>query len=149
MRIRQVDIGLLMNGFGINSTVAYRWFQAVASDFDCNGDALLNEADLPCVATVEDRDDVLEALQTLPGDLDGDGEVAFADFVVLAGNYGQDLPSYTDGNIDLQDGVGFEDFVILATNFGKTPSGLAAVPEPHGLAVVMGLLCLIGWWRKE
>ena len=105
---------------------------------DCNADGVVNAADLSCVSSIEGRDVVLDALNTLPGDLDGNGEVAFADFVVLSQNFGLDLPSYADGNIDLKNGVAFEDFQVLADNFAKTSSHVAAVPEPS----VLSLLCL-------
>ena len=40
---------------------------------------IINADDLACVTTIEDRDIVLAELNTLPGDLDGNGDVAFAD----------------------------------------------------------------------
>lgn len=110
---------------------------------DCHGDGILDAADLSCVSSVEARDAVLDALNALPGDLDGNGEVAFADFLVLSANFGTGQPSYADGNIDLNDGISFEDFLVLAGNFGKAPSGLSAVPEPTSfVAAWLGLLGL-------
>ena len=114
---------------------------AVQSLGDCSGDDELNRDDLSCVETIEDRDMVLAALHALPGDLDGNGEVSLADFLILSTNFGQDLPRYSDGNIDLKDGVGFADFLSLSRNFGKTPARGSAVPEPNGLAMIsLGLL---------
>lgn len=107
---------------------------------DCNLDTELDSHDLDCVTTVEFRDAVLMSLSTLPGDLDGNGDVAFADFLILSANFSSDSPAYTDGNIDLVEGVGFSDFLILSSNFGQTAaSELAAVPEPSA-----ALLCLLG-----
>ena len=79
---------------------------------------------------------MLAALDTLPGDLDGDGEIAFSDFLVLSANFGQDAASYADGNIDLTGGVEFADFLILSDNFGKTPGDVVAVPEPNCCVLV-------------
>lgn len=109
---------------------------------DCNLDTRLDAADLACVGSIEERDTVLTALNTLPGDIDGDGDVAFSDFVVLAVNFGQDLASYTDGNLDLEGGVNLEDFIILSTNFGRTPGQVQAmsVPEPSVLPLIV-----FGW----
>ena len=47
---------------------------------DCNEDSLLDAADVSCVAAVDARDIVLQALNTLPGDLDGNGDVSLTDF---------------------------------------------------------------------
>lgn len=54
------------------------------------------------------------------GDLDGDGAVGFADFLILSANFGQ--TSDVDpifGDIDGDGTVGFTDFLILSANFGK------------------------------
>lgn len=111
---------------------------------DCNGDGVLNSADLSCVGSIEERDAVLGALGTLPGDLDGMDGVAFADFLVLSANFGDaSKTAYADGNVDLMDGVAFADFLVLSANFGKLDGQVAAVPEPGGLALtVLGLLML-------
>jgi len=118
---------------------------------DCNRDGVLDAADLACVGTIEERDAVLTALNTLAGDLDGNGDVAFPDFLTLSANFGQDLPSYTAGNIDLTGGVAFPDFLTLSANFGKTPGGAAAaVPEPaSGLLATSGMLLLLAIRKRR
>ena len=118
---------------------------------DCNGDGVLDAADLACVGTIEERDAVLTALNTLPGDLDGNGDVAFPDFLTLSANFGQDVSSYTAGNIDLTGGVAFPDFLTLSANFGKTPGGAAAaVPEPtSGLLATFGMLLLLAIRKRR
>jgi hypothetical protein len=75
-------------------------------------------------------------LNTIPGDIDGDGEVAFSDFLVLSANFGQHAASYAEGNVDLTGGVAFADFLIMSDNFGKTPGDIAAMPEPSGCVLV-------------
>lgn len=86
---------------------------------DCNESGNVDATDLGCVNDVATRDAVLASLGTVPGDLDGDGVVAFADFLVLSTNFGKDEASYADGDIDLSGGVDFADFLILADNFGS------------------------------
>ncbi len=116
------------------------------STVDCNGDGVVDVADLGCVSTIEERDIVLGVLNALPGDLDGNGDVAFADFLVLSANFGQDLDAYTAGNIDLANGVGFPDFLVLSANFGQ--SRAAPVPEPSGLVLLLVGVSLIGAVRQ-
>ena len=109
---------------------------------DCNSDGDLTASDLSCVRDTESRDAVLEALNTLAGDLDGDGAVAFADFLVLSTNFGMSGLGYHEGNVDLTGGVEFADFLLFSANFGQQPQA-AAVPEPGGVAVVLWPLALV------
>lgn len=96
---------------------------------DCNNDNTLDALDLDCVSTIDARDAVLEALNSLPGDLDGNGGVDFSDFLVLSSNFGESQPSYSSGNIDLTGNIEFADFLVLSQNFGQTGAA-ASVPEP-------------------
>lgn len=108
---------------------------------DCNLDTVLDGDDLSCVATIDARDAVLGVLNALPGDLDGDGDVAFADFLTLSANFGAEMASYSEGNIDVTGAVDFGDFLTLANNFGQVPVAAAsAVPEPDG--TIPGLLAV-------
>lgn len=76
----------------------------------------------------------------LVGDLDGDGTVGFADFLILSANFG--MPGTTEqGDIDGDGTVGFADFLTLSANFGESV-GASAVPEPTGL--MLGLSSLVG-----
>ncbi len=98
---------------------------------DCNADGILNAGDLSCVTSIDDRDLILTTLNTLPGDLNGNGDVSFADFLVLSANFGGVSGGYVDGNIDLAGGVDFADFLVLSRNFGQS-LGAESVPEPTG-----------------
>ena len=89
---------------------------------DCNNDGVLNSSDLSCVNDPTDRDTVISALNTVLGDLDLDGSVAFSDFLILSHNFGDSAATYVQGNIDLENGVGFSDFLILSQNFGLSTS---------------------------
>lgn len=66
------------------------------------------------------------------GDLDGNGTVEFADFLVLADNFGMSATDHSTGDIDCNGTVEFADFLVLAENFGKQIGGASAVPEPTG-----------------
>lgn len=69
----------------------------------------------------------------LPGDVNRDGTVNFADLTTVAQNYGGAAKSYRQGDLDGDGQVGFGDLVILSQNYGVTMGGLAngaAVPAP-------------------
>jgi hypothetical protein len=88
--------------------------------------------------------DFLAANDFLLGDADGDREVQFPDFVILADNFNSP-GEYTDGDFDKNGTVQFPDFVILAANFGQSSSaGAQAVPEPSGIVLLLvGLMCAV------
>ena len=137
--------GLETPGF-IQSVIAAR--QIIAdSPFDCTGDGLLMASDLACVNDITQRDNVLRAIGSIQGDLDGNGRVEFSDFLILSRNFGTDETSYAAGNIDLVDGVGFTDFLALSRNFGPVNGArLANIPEPGGrysvaFMVILFLIC--------
>lgn len=120
---------------------------------DCNEDGSVNAADLTCVSTIEERDHVLGALNTLVGDLDGNGDVGFVDFLALSANFGSEAGTYAEGNVDLSGGVGFTDFLALSANFGQSANTLgtnpsASVPEPNGFMLISIATMLLAAMRN-
>lgn len=85
--------------------------------------------------------------QGLAGDIDGDGTVAFADFLILSGQFGTMVPAGTGGDLDGDGNVAFADFLILSGNFG-TSAAVSAVPEPTGFAL-LGIGLLGGLLRRR
>lgn len=78
------------------------------------------------------------------GDIDGNGDVGFSDFLILSNNFGSDVSSHSEGDIDCSGDVAFADFLVLSTNFGQTVGAEASsVPEPSGFAL-LGLAGLFG-----
>ena len=69
------------------------------------------------------------------GDIDCDGSVAFADFLVLSGNFGMTVEAGTAGDLDGSGNVDFADFLTFSSNFGRSAAQPASVPEPSGLAL--------------
>lgn len=56
----------------------------------------------------------------LTGDADDDGEVSFADFLVLSSNFGAEVDAvWEDGDFDGDGAVSFADFLLLSANFGN------------------------------
>jgi|GEM_PF-4916840 len=70
------------------------------------------------------------------GDLDGNGQVEFADFLVLSSNFGGEADG-EGGDIDCDGMVAFSDFLVMSNNFGQSVRA-ASVPEPSA-----GLLGLV------
>ena len=105
---------------------------------DCNGDGVVDAADLACACATGELESVLETLDLVAGDFNADGEVEFADFLILSDNYNQ-AASYVEGDADCSGEVDFADFLVLSRNYGLTSGGVAAaVPEPSsaGLALL-------------
>ena len=79
------------------------------------------------------------------GDLDGNGKVEFADFLILSGNFGNEVASHEQGDIDCNGKVEFADFLVLSGNFGNEVGGTQSVPEPAGqmMLVLAGMIGLL------
>ena len=109
-----------------------------ASPLDCSGDGVISLTDLTCM-TADDRDATLEALDLSVADFDGDGTVAFKDFLRLAANFNKDVPNYTSGDADIDGRVTFIDFLSLAMNF-DTAGRAQSVPEPSSRVLLLALV---------
>jgi hypothetical protein len=84
------------------------------------------------------------------GDLDGSGDVAFADFLILSSNFGSEVASHAEGDIDCSGDVAFDDFLVLSANFGQQVGAEASsVPEPSGMALLSIAGVLIGMLRRR
>lgn len=56
----------------------------------------------------------------VPGDVDSDLDVDFADFLVLSANFGKEVDeAIADGDFDLDGKVDFADYLLLAEYFGE------------------------------
>lgn len=102
------DIDLLYSA--INEGAEDPWF-------DLNSDSNVDAADV---------DILLDIMNATPGDVDLDGQILFADFLVLSRNFGRP-GGWADGNFDGSDSIDFEDFLSLSRNFNV---GVAASPAP-------------------
>ena len=82
------------------------------------------------------------------GDIDGNGAVEFADFLVLSTNFGQDVDGHAQGDLDCNGAVEFADFLVMSSTFGQTV-GTQAVPEPSAAVLLATLLPLLTVFRRR
>ena len=83
------------------------------------------------------------------GDLEANGEVAFADFLVLSSNFGSAGVGYPGGDIDVDGEVAFADFLAQSTNFGMTSGAVASVPEPGSIVVLLFSVILVATRHRQ
>ena len=116
-----------------------------AADVNLDGRVNAFDADVFCSLSAEERLDALDEVGFFVGDVDFDGQVSFADFLVLSENFGQQFEPghYSRGDFDCNGEVAFVDFLVLSANFGS--GTVASVPEP-GLGYLPLLLCLAIQW---
>lgn len=69
-------------------------------------------------------------IDELRGDVNGDGNVNFADFLKLSANFGKPERSQAEGDLDGNGKVEFADFLILSANFGRTKTTPDFTVEP-------------------
>ena len=82
------------------------------------------------------------------GDINGSGNVDFADFLILSANFGQMVDSQASGDIDCDGTVAFADFLILSANFGQA-IGAEAVPEPATFGLFGFAIAALGLVRRR
>lgn len=70
--------------------------------------------------TLDPRRAKAELVPRLPGDVDGNGKVNFADFLILSANFGrEDRVQISDGDLNRDSIIDFADFSILSQHFGR------------------------------
>lgn len=123
-------------------------FAVFGESLDCNRDGVVDVNDMNCACGTGLGDSILDAINSLAGDLDGDGSVGFGDFLELSQNFGE-AGEYTDGDLNCDGIVDFGDYLILSGNFGESggmnwlpPIQLATIPEPAGHVLMMYLAIL-------
>lgn len=84
----------------------------------------------------------------IAGDLDGSGDVAFADFLALSANFGATDVPYSQGDIDCDGSVAFADFLVLSANFGQSAAA-SSVPEPTTWAMLAFGIGLMGLTQRR
>lgn len=150
--------GSAMVGFGLDPQgLGSMWFARAPEGFsfaavvsaDCNLDERLGALDLMCIDSIGARDVLLDALGAVPGDLNGDGSVAFEDFLALSSSFGQPIRNYAHGDIDISGRVDFADFLLLADNYGSVQPPRLAVPEPTTGSLSLLIVWCIWWLRPR
>lgn len=85
------------------------------------------------------------------GDFNGDGQVSFADFLIIAFNFGKEVPDHRYGDADCDGEVDFADFLVNSSCFGACgTAGAQPVPEPRSDMII--LMLAVGGvviWRER
>ncbi len=114
----------------------------------------------PNFETLEARQ-MFSVNQLLPGDVDCNGTVEFADFLSLSRNFGSVEAGWDNGDFDGDGSVGFPDFLILAENFGESVTDSVDSLADNETATVATLVANdgpdinplkgfnSGWWRGD
>lgn len=63
----------------------------------------------------------------LPADIDGNGTVDVADFLILAYNYGNENMTRSEGDLDGDGLVALSDFIVLRDTFGQSKADVPLV----------------------
>jgi hypothetical protein len=71
------------------------------------------------------------ARPALPGDVNLDGRVNFADLLSLAQHYNAAAAAWTKGNFDYDVEVTFKDLLQLAQSYGRTAAGADGLRARH------------------
>lgn len=113
------------------------------SDNNCHYDLSGNG-----VVTAFDVSALLAEAGTLAGDVDLDGKVAFADFLILARAFGDSGLGWAGGDFDGDGSTNFGDFIALSNAFGDEASvstaTVSSVPEPStALFALIGALVFV------
>lgn len=122
---------------------------------NCDGEYGVTPGDLSCLRP-ENRDYLLGQLGIHAGDVDADGQVDFADFLVLSENFGLANVGYQLGDFDMDGTVGFPDFLELSANWGSTGTRwtdqgewFSSVPESSSNLLMLFGLPAIGLVRRK
>lgn len=134
--------------------VTFRFVNVFHPASDCNGDGVISLTDADCFGTANEIDDlnaVVTELGSVISDFDGNGEVGFSDFLILAGNFGaEDGSTYTMGDLNFDGAVSFSDFLAFTDDFGNAfPMGsvvgtIASVPEPSSAGWLLAAVAVLG-----
>jgi hypothetical protein len=100
--------------------------------------------------------DHIDVIAALPGDLNLDQQVSIADFLGLAGHFGQSDVGWGEGDLNGDGNVSIADFLSLAGSFGRVyepamgalSASTSAVPEPSALLLSVLALWLVPRRRR-
>ena len=116
---------------------------------DVTGDGVVDSADVDVACGGgADLTPYFSALASRPGDVNLDGAVQFADFLIMSANF-SGAGDYSDGDLNCDGHVLFADFLILSANFGQSAADARAIPEPGGIWLMLVGVLASGALRRK
>lgn len=109
-------------------------------EFDYDEDGSVTEADL---------NQFLSDNRSLLSDFDFNGNVGFADFLILSGSFGADEKTYAEGDATCDGTVGFDDFLVVSRLFNNYARRAESVPEPSAGVFVCLAVVAFGACRQR
>ena len=94
-------------------------------------------------------------MAALAGDANRNGAVDFADFTILAAQYGNEAATWSEGDFNFDRTTGFLDFLELADNYGQQlvageSEPAVGVPEPSAwIGLIVGASLLARFRRRK
>ena len=113
--------------------------------YDFDGSGTTGDED---VAFIRDLLGVTDTCVNSQGDIDGNGTVEFADFLVLSANFGT-AGGAAQGDIDCDGQIAFSDFLALSANFGTQVGQAQSVPEPSGMLMFAFAVLALNARRRQ
>lgn len=108
--------------------------------FDLTSDGLVNTVDLTAWLGQAGAKNLASGNPYLPGDANLNGSVDGSDFGIWNGNKFTNVPAWCSGDFNASGAVDGSDFNLWNANKFLSADSVAAVPEPTGAAVLVGIL---------
>ena len=119
------------------------------ADFDLNGDTIVNGLDLTEWLAIAGATNLPSGNSYLLADANLDGLVDGQDFIAWNTNKFTALAQWSGGDFNADGIVDGQDFILWNTNKFQSALDASVVPEPSGMALLLGTMLALGGWRRK